>query len=373
MQAFNPTYTIHEIDVGAASCRENRWIGSIVNREMIKRLGIRQITTVLLFVTVFFCLSACTRDKNPSTIKKDPGIRKTVSNGSIQVQLATDKSEITTAEHLMLSLAVLSQENDVIQWPAIEDNLGKFHVAGYHTDSPVLMEDNRVKTVRIYELEPFLAGEYEIPSLKFSFQPSDKENKTGDNQQDLETEAIPIPVLSVLPDNQKDPALHGIKPPVEIPEWLSPAAWIAVVVGLLLVAGVSVFLFLRRKKAKTIEATIVLPAHEIALRELAGLARPQQMEKQEIKIFYQKISDILRRYIERRFGVNAPEQTTEEFLTGMDDRNVIAAVHKPLLRNFLSQCDLVKFAEHRPVEEDIEASFETCKHFIEQTKEESSS
>ena len=340
---------------------------------MVKRFGIKQITIAFLFVTGFLCLWACTDNNNSQVIKKDPGVQKTVSSGSIQVQSSTDKSEITTAEHLTLSLTVYSQENDIIHWPVIDDNLGKFHVAGYHTDSPELMEDKRVKTVRTYELEPFLAGEYEIPSLKFSFEPSPAEGKTRDSRQELETEAIPIPVLSVLPDNQNNLTIHGIKPPVAIPERLSPAAWIALTGGLLLVMGISVYFFLRRKRAKTVNAVIVLAAHEIALRELEGLARPQHMERQEIKMFYQKISDILRRYIENRFGVNAPEQTTEEFLTGMDERNVIGTVHKPLLRNFLSQCDLVKFAEHNPVREDMEESFETCRHFIDQTKEEAGS
>ena len=95
--------------------------------------------------------------------------------------------------------------------------------------------------------------------------------------------------------------------------------------------------------------------------------------RQEIKLFHLRISDILRRYIENRFGVRAPEQTTEEFLTAASGirlhEKAILGNNRPLLADFLTHCDLVKFARHEPTRDECEKTVSLCREFIEQTKE----
>ena len=63
----------------------------------------------------------------------------------------------------------------------------------------------------------------------------------------------------------------------------------------------------------------------------------------------------------------APEQTTEEFLAGLETERNFPGDYKTLLRTFLKHCDLVKFAEHHPETEDIQNTFNSCKAFIEGT------
>ncbi|NIP95469.1 MAG: hypothetical protein GWO24_19305 [Akkermansiaceae bacterium] len=91
--------------------------------------------------------------------------------------------------------------------------------------------------------------------------------------------------------------------------------------------------------------------------------------KGEMKPFYQRISDILRHYIENRFGLHAPERTTEEFLGELGSGQALDPAHKPLLGKFLSHCDLVKFAEYQPSRDDIQSTFDSCKDFILETKD----
>lgn len=83
---------------------------------------------------------------------------------------------------------------------------------------------------------------------------------------------------------------------------------------------------------------------ERALRELASLLSRGLPERGLFKDFYIELTLVVRRYIERRHGIRAPEQTTEEFLAA-------AAVHPGFrpeavqgLKAFLSAADLVKFA-----------------------------
>jgi hypothetical protein len=89
------------------------------------------------------------------------------------------------------------------------------------------------------------------------------------------------------------------------------------------------------------------PAHEIALEALAALGGSGMLERGEVKEFHIEASDILRRYVEARFRVEALEMTTREVLTGLE-----ATGSEPRFRDglgaFLEQCDLVKFAKVRP-------------------------
>ncbi len=92
------------------------------------------------------------------------------------------------------------------------------------------------------------------------------------------------------------------------------------------------------------------------------------IEQGQVKLFYIRISDILRHYIENRFALHAPERTTEEFLAELQQSAVLAHGHKILLKEFLLHCDLVKFAELLPANDQIQKTFDLCKLFIVETQ-----
>jgi hypothetical protein len=90
------------------------------------------------------------------------------------------------------------------------------------------------------------------------------------------------------------------------------------------------------------------PAHVLALAALEHVQHQDLMGQERIEEFYVRVSAILRRYVELRFGLRAPEQTTEEFLVSALATGGLIAAHRDLLETFLQHCDLVKFARHRP-------------------------
>ena len=86
-----------------------------------------------------------------------------------------------------------------------------------------------------------------------------------------------------------------------------------------------------------------------------------------LKLFYLRLSDIVRHYIEDRFGLRAPEQTTDEFLAALADAPQIRGDHQQLLRRFLRQADMVKFAKFMPGADETGGAVEAARRFIEQT------
>jgi hypothetical protein len=335
------------------------------HRPFRRRIVVHGMILLLIALTG---VTACRQGRKIQKQSKstDSGIHKTYEHGPATCLLDVDKSEITIADRLKLTITFISDPGYEAELPPIGEKLSQFGIVDYHTTAPELTEDGKTKISRYYVLEPFLSGDYTIPAMAVGFQ------KTGEKDKDphtIQTEDISIKVTSLLPEKLKDMTLHDIQPPVALPRTIALWMWFAGIGGCLLIAGTAMFFNIRkRRRVATIQAEIYLSPHEQAYQELERLIAQDLIEKGEIKPFYHGISIILRRYIENRFGIHAPELTTEEFLEGLKIDTTFPAAYQGLLKHFLVHCDLVKFAAHQPTTEDIQNTFDSCKKFIEETK-----
>ncbi len=335
-----------------------------------QRLLVRlRAAIVFLSMTCLISAVACKKDETTPTSEKekDIGIHEKFDRGPATVTLDVDRKEITIADRLDLTISVVVDEDYEIRLPGFGERLEQFGIVDYHTTQPELLEGNRKKISRSYILEPFLSGDYTIPPMEVKFWKKG-EQETGEHK--IETSELTIKVKSLLPEDLKEVKLHEIKPPVKFPR--SYLLWIwagiaAAVIGIGVVATIAILK--KRKKARMEDLESKIPAHELAYGELEKLVAEDLPQKGEVKLFYQRISGILRRYIENRFRLHAPEQTTEEFLAGLEIARDFPDKYKALLKTFLSYCDLVKFAEYQPKMEDIQKTFDSCKAFIEGTEE----
>jgi hypothetical protein len=297
--------------------------------------------------------------------EKSGGIHELIERGPARVTLEIDKREISIADRINLTITVDIEENYEVEMPAFGDKLEQFGIVDYHNTQPELKDENRKQVSRSYVLEPFLSGDYKITPMKISFF-----RKDGDaaNRHFVETPEVVIKVKSLLPEDIKDLKLNEIIPPLSYPR--SYKVWVWTGAGILLVFLLAAaFLFYRKRINSRDSSYIRLRAHEIAYNELKALVDENLIEKGDIKQFFLRLSAIVRRYIENRFGLRAPEQTTEEFLSGLETALNFPDEYKPLLNNFLKYSDLVKFARFQPGNEDIQQSFDSCKAFIQGTEE----
>ncbi len=107
----------------------------------------------------------------------------------------------------------------------------------------------------------------------------------------------------------------------------------------------------------------LVPPHQRAKHRLADalalLAQP--------KPFCIAVSDALRLYLEERFEFRAPERTTEEFLVDLQQTDLLNDSQKQFLTDFLTRCDLVKFAKHEPSETDLRHLHSAALGLVEET------
>jgi hypothetical protein len=322
-----------------------------------------------LIFTILICflfMSSCKEQEAGKETEKESreGIKESVERGPARVILETDRKEISIADRINLTISADIEEDYEVDLPAFGEKLEQFGIVDYKNFQPELKDNNRKVVKRTYVLEPFLSGDYKISPMKIMFFKKGEE----ENKHTIETPEVTVSVTSLLPEDVNDLKLNEIVPPLPYPR--SYRVWIYSSAGILLAAILAAGFYLYRRRLKDIDAVEVrLKAHEIAYKELKALADENLIDAGEIKLFYLRLSAIVRRYIENRFGLRAPEQTTEEFLNGLEKAGEFPAEYKPLLNDFLRHCDLVKFARFEPGTEDIQNSFNSCKAFIKGTEE----
>jgi hypothetical protein len=112
-----------------------------------------------------------------------------------------------------------------------------------------------------------------------------------------------------------------------------------------------------------------VPAHVWARLQLDELLADDLIERGQVQEFYYRISGIVRGYIERRFHVSAPEMTTEEFLAAAGTDRRFEPEQTQSLHEFLTQCDLVKYARHAPASHEAREAIRAAEDFIQRTRE----
>ncbi len=80
------------------------------------------------------------------------------------------------------------------------------------------------------------------------------------------------------------------------------------------------------------------------------------------------VSDTVRQYLEERFNFHAPERTTEEFLHELKATDLLLPDQKESLGEFLSVCDMVKFARYEPGESELQALHESAVRLVDETE-----
>lgn len=176
------------------------------------------------------------------------------------------------------------------------------------------------------------------------------------------SEELRIAVRSLL-----EGAEAALEPPGRLLDApFDPWPWVAAA-GFLLAGGFVAARLLRPRPAPPPEPAVALPAHVLALREIERVRAMPRATAAQVDAFYVALSHALRVYVEARFGLNAPERTTEEFLAEAERHGGIAEEQRAALRRFLHACDLVKFAAMVPAEQEHLEALLTASAFVHAT------
>lgn len=110
-----------------------------------------------------------------------------------------------------------------------------------------------------------------------------------------------------------------------------------------------------------------LPPHIVAIAALEELQNQKLWQNNKHKEYYSALSDILRTYIDGRFGVSAMEMTTDEIIDAVADIELPQKSAMDLV-SVLRDADLVKFAKAMPDAAENESAYSKVYYFVEETK-----
>ena len=147
--------------------------------------------------------------------------------------------------------------------------------------------------------------------------------------------------------------------------WLAQYGWILAILLALLVAWWLIHRERARRAAAAAQAAAAQDAEEDALAELTRLF--SLIDEERSRPYALESSAIIRRYIERRFALAAPLRSTEEFLAEARQAPQLHADFQKLLADFLSCCDVLKFARTVADRSELTQLHEAATHFVTET------
>ncbi len=114
-------------------------------------------------------------------------------------------------------------------------------------------------------------------------------------------------------------------------KWLIP-----IILTIIIVIALLIYIYIRKNKK------LQLTPEQMAIKDLQNLKVEKNITDE---LFFVRLSDILRLYIEKRFSLPATEKTSEEFILQLREGNQLISEHRAALEDFLQVADLVKFAK----------------------------
>ncbi len=286
------------------------------------------------------------------------------------VVAAFDRDSVMIGDQFFLDVRV---EKDMMQVVAFPELAGSAQPEGVEIMEEMavdtLASDGRRQTVaKRYRLTIWDAGRYNLGRLPAFY--------AGKNVVDTlwSRDSLTITVNTFAIDPMKDRPFD-MKPLLKVRlRFGEISGWLALTLGGLAVLVAAVWL-LRKYRRRIVPllggAKPALPPHVEAIRRLEALRHQKLPQNGKHKQYYSGITDILRAYLERRWGIGAMEMTSGEIVEAVDAPRRAGEVDDKRygdLAALLQTADLVKFAKLIPDEGEVDKAYYDAYYFVEETK-----
>lgn len=285
---------------------------------------------------------------------------------NIKVSASFDTSRIFIGDQVHYTITVERPSDLSVSIKTLRDTLCKNVeiVSGPSVDS-LLMQDNKLKIIRKYLVTSFDSGFYQVPPVY-----AEIKDASGIKRYYSDYSPLQVMRVKIAPPDTTAKIFDIIKPykaPVTLGEIIP---WLIIALIAAALAWGAILLFRRFKKNKSVDEPVRSPdpAHLIAFRELEKLKEEQVWQKGELKHYYTRLTEILRQYLENRYGVCSLEMTTSETLEALVKTGFRKDESYTLLKTILNGSDLVKFAKYKPDPAENEEHFSYSWKFVENTK-----
>lgn len=288
-----------------------------------------------------------------------------LSGQEVVVTALPDTSSILLGDQIHFKLSAEIPSGASINLPVIHDTLtAKILILGRPERDTLMLRNGMKKVTDSYLITSFDEGSYSIAPIPCIV------NENGIIKTYLsEASALNVIRPAVAPADTTD-VIYDIIGPRKAPViFMEVLPWIIIGLVAVLILWLLLKFLPRNPLAKFLKKEKpAVPAHITAFRELDNLRKDELWQKGEIKEYYSRLSDILRRYIDGRFGIQSPELTTDETVRKLQKSKFVSNDVLAVVKNILSDADMVKFAKYKPGDDINNISIDKATEFITVTK-----
>ncbi len=281
---------------------------------------------------------------------------------SLKINARFDSTTILIGDQVKLHIEVDQPKNAKVKFPVFSDTItGKIQVVKtFPADTSQKGENLHISME--FLVTSFDSGYHYIAPFAFPFE-------MGQIKDTIRSASLYLRVFTMPMDTAKD--IRDIKPPYQAPFTIAEI-WLFILIGVgVLLLGFAIWYFRKKYRKEPIfgHKKPTEPPHIIALRELDKLRTEKLWQQNKVKQYYTRLTEIIRVYIEQRYGINALEMISDEIIDALktlitDDINSIE-----LLRRMFSTADLVKFAKLQPLPDENEIGLLNAYQFVNNTKQ----
>lgn len=285
-----------------------------------------------------------------------------VKGQSVTVDASIDSLQILIGEQAKIKLEVSYDANQKAQFPHFNDTIvhGVEVIDVAKPDTQYLNDKQRLLVTQEYTVTSFDSALYYLPPLEVLV-----DNKV------YKSKALALKVYSVPVDTLHPELFFPQKTIMEAP--FSWDDWKEIILASLLVIPLMIlviFLIIRfidnKPIIRKIKLELKLPPHQQAIKDIERIKAEKDWQKDYPKEYYTALTDVIRIYIEGRFGFNAMEMTSSEIINKLLNINDQETVKD--LKHLFRTADLVKFAKHNPLMNENDANLISAIDFINETK-----
>lgn len=253
----------------------------------------------------------------------------------VDFRIASETEAIDPARSVFVAVTATAPQDVEVRLPDLGGRLRGFSSAESFAEPTVTAKDGSVTQTTRWKLVPEpCADVYRISPVA-----------VGVTRRGADVSFVAGPLYFGPPAAR--PAVEGgieIDPQKDLPPWswkrvLKVAGWALLAVLLAGLVWLLIRLLVRRVKEYRLSPV------ERALAELDRLLAKALPTQGRYKDFYVELTLVVRRYVQRAYGVRAPHLTTEEFLREVSSGAGSSGVARcAALKDFLETSDRVKFA-----------------------------
>ncbi|MBO7248290.1 MAG: hypothetical protein J6V02_08100 [Bacteroidaceae bacterium] len=262
---------------------------------------------------------------------------------NVLVNVKSDSINLLVGDQTRIHLEVTCDADQQVDFPIFSDTIitGIELLQPVVTDTQYVNKKKRMTITRHYTVTSFDSAFYFIPTFKVYV------DSVPYNSDGLALAFFMFDLESSEPD-----AFIGPKNIMKMPlEWQDVKVSVYGGVAFILLLLLVLFLTARYKDNKPIIRIIKVepkvPAHVKALNDIEKLKGDRLSYSDDAKGYYTNLTDIIREYINERFGFYATEMTSTEIYNELLKHQEKESL-KDLL-DLLQMADLVKFAKFKPM------------------------